>query len=332
MPINPSQLLYGQVSEADFKEFVHGTTSIRTDAFSVNAADLTMNLQIPGDKLKPALQWILGVSYMDQSSVLRRSLPMFHPVHPWAWAKSVKVNGQQYNGDDNAAVVWEYQSTPAAWKKYDVQVTFEMPDYHLRGEESRGIDWTLEYQRFVSKQLTPRVELVSINDGRMKYSANATDLWNDKPHVGEVPVARRDFAGVKLVWHQVPLEYVQADDDSLPTKLLQVQGKVNSATFLGQVAETLLCSEVRLNKYVSPLLTDTIGELYFMYDIEIDLIWTSQLDADIGKAGETRRGHNMLLGPKTQYWYVRDPEHANARSVYIGVDFAKIFTIYTDGF
>lgn len=334
MPLEPSDLLLGQITAEEIKEYTPSLLSERTDSFSVKTADLTMKFQVPGDKLKPFLQFTLGVNYMDTSNVLRRALPMFHPVHCWAWASQVQVVGFGKEDDDTAAVIWENQVTPAKWQKYDCTVTFDMPPYNVLPDDSVTAEW----QRFVSKQFMPRTELVSIDNGKMLYEANAGNTFNNKPHVGATPVTRRDVCGIKLVWHAVPWEYLAVDDDAIPQKLIQAVGKLNTSAFFGCTAETLLVEEIRTNKYVCPVVTDTIGELYFLCDVEMDLAWTSQgTDAgmanndDIGKTGETRRGWNMFLGPNTQYWGIRDTTHpSGARRPFATISFAKIFTYRTD--
>lgn len=329
MPLNPSDLLVGQITEEEFKEFVHGDRSPRVDSFARGMADLTMPFQIPGDKLKAAIQWVIGVNYMDNNNALRRSLPMFHPAHPWAWAESVQVVGMGPDGDDEAAVVWEFQSTPAKWKKYDILVTFGMPKYQLWADD----EVTAEYERFVSKELSSDVQMVTVENGQVVYDAGAF-IWDLQPHNATIPVARREGAGIRLTWHAVPQEFVQAApsglevDDGLPTKLLQVQGKVNDAEFLGQPAETLLCTGVVWDKYVCPIVTDAVGQLYFNYDIHIDLMHVKQLDGQRGKAGETRYGHNLLLGPQMKYWYATNA--TSGLKIFEPVDFAKIFTHHSD--
>lgn len=324
MPLDPSDLLVGQITADDIKEFVHGTTSPRADNFTLGGCDLEMKFQIPGDKLKAALQWILGVDYVDTNHDLRRSLPMFHPVHNWAWARSVTAQGQQYDGDDTDAVVWDFQSTPAKWKKYEVTVSFDIPRFRVLGDD----EVQYEYQRFVSKELTPDTKIVTVENGQVLYDANGGDDWNGKPHQATIPIARRDGGGLTVKWWHVPADFVQPDDNTVPVKYLNAQGKVNSASIFGCDAETLLLVQTKFEKYVSPLLTDQLGRLQYLYDIEFEFLYVRQLDASIGKAGETRRGHNMLLGPTMKYWYAKNATSNNP--VFESVDFAKLFTYYTD--
>lgn len=334
MPLSPESLTpLAEFSEDDLQEFVHQNPSQRTDRFSVNKADLDIVYKVPGDKLQGALMWLLGVDYVEVTSasglgVLKRTLPAFHPVHCWAWCHSVQIQGQGFDGDDDDAVIWEFQNTPAKWDHYVVTASYDMPKYNIYYDDSV----TYEYERFLSKEYFPHTELVSIETGCIDLDAPGTD-WDNKPPPGLQVAFRRETAGIKLIWHRVPLEYVQEDDDGFPLKLLQVQGRVNSATFLGSLPETLLCKDIKLNKYVSPLLTNTIGQLYFMYDIEMDFIYY-----DPSPKGHIStviaQGWNYHPAPNFHYYYGENTATllgvATTQPVYKSVDFAKIFTHYTD--
>lgn len=325
MPLSPSELLVGQITADDIKEFVTTINSPRTDNFTLGGCDLDMKFKVPGDKLKPFLQFCLGVNYVGTDNALHRSLPMFHPVHCWAWARSVSINGQQYDGDDTDAVIWDSQVTPAKWKQYEASVTFDIPRFPVYADD----EITYEYQRFVSKGTDERTKIVTVDNGQVLYDTGGSFLFNNTPHNATVPVARRDGAGINAKWWHVPADWLQASDDDVPTKLLNAQGKVNSGTIFNCAAETLLLERVNLDdKYVSPVLTDQLGKLSFMYDVAFQFLYVRQLDAQVGKAGETRRGHNLLLGPNMKYWYATNP--TSGTGVFDSVDFAKLFTIYTD--
>lgn len=310
------------INETDIKEFGVGGEGVRTDSVAVDVCDLTVPYKVPGDKLVGFLMWMLGVDYVDSANKLRRTCPAFHPVYNWAWCKSVQITGQGIRGDDTTLVRYPNQNTPMKWAQYSAVATYEMPTYNVY------YDGTVdsEYKRFLSKELIPHVELVAVDGGQVVYQANAGDAWNGKPQASLGVVARRQTSGVRLTWHRVPLAFVQADDDTLPDKLLDIQGCVNYTTFLGRPPETLLCIDVRLKKYVSPLVTNTIGQLYFLYDIEFDFAYLKQFDSDIGKVGETRRGHNLLLGPTLKYWYATNA--TSGKPIFPLKEFADVFTHY----
>lgn len=332
MPINPSDLLVGQITEDQIREFIHTPVSMRRDAFTVGSSDLDMTFQIPGDKLKAAMQWILGVDYVDNTNALRRSLPMFHPFWNWAWAKQVTVNGQLYDRDDTDSVVWDFQVTPAAWKKYQVEVSFDIPPFRMLEDDEIGSSPGAERFRFVSKFLSPETSIVTVDNGMVVYDANPTDGWNNEPHNTTIPVARRDGAGYRVVWHRVPADFIQPDDDTAPIKFMVAKGKVNNATLFGCPPETLLLYDVNMDdKYVCPLVTDQLGQLSFLYRIEFRFMFVKQLDGQIGKqlpTPETRRGHNLLLGPAMKYWYSRNKD--SNKPVFELIDMNKLWTHWSD--
>lgn len=321
----------GNINEDDILEFVHGDVSPRRDSFSVTRADLEMVYKVPGDKLVAFLMWMLGVDYVsvvDNGGTfeykLNRTCPAFHPVHNWAWCSAVQVQGQGFRGDADDIVRWEFQNTPAKWAQYTCTATYDMPKYNIFYDGTVST----EYERFVSKEFFSNVELVSVENGQLVYDAPGKN-FDQKPATSPITqtvFARRETAGIKLKWNRVPLYWVQEDDDKLPTKLLQMQGRVNDATFLGQPAETLLCKNVTMEKYVSPLVTNTFGSLYFLYDITFELIWYDPLPK--GKAGENRNGWNFFIATDYQYYYAKNK--GNNKVVFQDFTFDKAFTHYSD--
>ncbi len=325
MPIPiPNLSPLATIDEDDIKEFGAGGEGARTDSVANDVCDLTVPYQVPGTKLVGFLMWMLGVDYVDSSNKLRRTCPAFHPVYNWAWCKSLQITGQGARGDDTDLVRWPFQNTPMKWEKYSAVATYEIPTYNVYYD---GVV-SNEYQRFLSKELIPHVELVAVDAGQVVYSAPTHPTFNGKPQASLGVVARRQTSGVRLTWHRVPMAFVQEDDDTLPDKLLDIQGCVNYTTFLGRAPETLLCIDVRLKKYVSPLTTNTIGQLYFLYDIEFDFAYLKQFASDMGEPAETRRGHNCLLGPGLQYYYATNA--TTSKPIFPLKEFSKIFTHYTD--
>lgn len=326
MPLNPSDLLVGQITADEIKEFTHGTpNSQRTDSLTNGTCDLEMTFKIPGSKLKPFLQFALGVNYVDTDNNLRRSLPMFHPVHCWAWAKQVSINGQGFDGDDADAVIWDFQVTPAKWKQYECRVIFDIPRFKVLADD----EITNEYERFVSVDGSGDVKIVTVDNGQVWYDAPG-EAWDLQPHNATIPVARRDGGGFEIKWHHVPEEWLQATAEDYPEKFLLAQGKCNSATFFGKETETLmLLNPVERVRYVSPVMTDQIGDLYWLNDITFTFLYVKQLAAQMGDGAETQRGHNVLLGPEMKYWVA---QNQNGQKIVPPIDFTKLFTRYTDAY
>lgn len=330
MPVSPSNLPIGQITESEIVEY-SDIKSFRTDSFSLEKADCQMTFYIPGDKLKAFVLYCLGGAYVDSGNNLRRLLPMYHPIWTWLWAtKIVSINGEGFRGDDSASVIYSDQVTPALWEKYTVVVAFDQLPYDVLSDSDPAMGTGASYSevnRFVSYEFIPNVQLASIENGQLIYDANGGDAWNGKPVPAQTLQikARRETAGIKLRWWYVPAEFIHARN-TLPSKLLSIQGTVNNATFFGEDAETLLCEDVKLEKFVFPFLTDAFGQLYFGYHIDFTLLWYDPTPK--GKAAETRHGWNFALAPgdpSLQYYYVKT---SGGTPIYTPYDFSTAFTHY----
>jgi hypothetical protein len=328
MPLNPSDILVGQIDASEFDELgTKDMNSLRTDTLSVDKCDLTWSCMIPGDKLKAAIQYVLGVDYVDVNLKLRRTTPMFHPVHCWSYAKILHINGIGWNGPDTAAVIWDDQSTPAKWKKYKLDISFDMRKYNVKTDD----DITTEDQRYVWRRSSNDVQIVTQNNGIYKYVApgNAAD---GNTSISPLPIVRREGSGVKVSWYCVPLEFIQDGQDAFPTKFIQAIGKVNLSEIWGCPAQTLYCSEIDYsNRYPSPVVTDIAGEPYMLVDVEMKFNYFLQVTGDIGTTtpAETQRGHNMQLFTDGKYYAVATTA---GKQPFTTVDFAKLFTHWNDPF
>lgn len=309
----------GNIAETDIKEMVDGQLSPRVDTLAYDKTDATMTYRVPYDKLIGFYMWMIGADYVDASNALRRSTAAFHPVYPWLYCDTIQIQGQGFRGDDTDIVQYEFQNTPAKWDSIVCVASFSMPSYPVYADD----EVSDETQRFLTKEFQPNVQLVSVDPGMVVYDA-PTKGWDAKPSLQLV--TRRETAGIKLTWHRVPLAYLAPDDNTLPTKLLQMQGRVNDAAFLGCDVGTLLCQNVRLRRYISPLLTNTTGQLYPLVDVEFDLAWYDPLPK--GKAAETRHGWNFMIAPDLQYYYASNA--TTSRPVFQSFTFAKAFTHYSD--
>lgn len=324
MPLDPSQLVVSQITPDEIREFNHTLESMRVDRFSVGETDSEMTFQIPGDKLKPAMQRILGVDFMDAANHLRRVTPMFHPVYPWNYAKHVTVQGQCSDGDDTEAVIWEGQVTPSKWVQYKVVVRFDLPAFEVWEDD----DVDTELERYVGKVPTPNTKLVYIENGQVLYDGNPGDPWNNEPMAATVPLARQEGAGYSVKWWRVPEEFICEDADSAPLKMMLAVGKVNSVEMFRCPVETLMLRSVLIEKYPCPLVTDANRGLYYLCDVTFDFDHVNQLSAKMGKAGETRRGWNVVVGPKQKWWYVRVA--GDLTPPFTPVDLRKLWTHWSD--
>jgi hypothetical protein len=314
VPINPAELGIGDISDDEIREWVENT-SLRTDSFSRQLGNSQVTFKIPGDKLQPFLVRALGVDYVGEDEKLHRELPLFHPVHTAMYCDGVvSVNGVGFDGDDTEAVVWFGQLTPAAWQMYKVVLSFAPPPYYVTADE----DIDRESERYVEFQMTGDVQLVNVPNGTVKYDAPG-ESWNSQPSLQLV--TRKEGGGVRLVWHDVPQEYLN-EQFEMPTHLLSIQGRCNSGTFFGQDVETLLCKTIDVGKpYPSPLITNATGEPYYMHTLTMDFLWYDPEPK--GYVAAVATGWNYMIASDLQYYYATTTA---GEKVYQTSDFSKIFT------
>jgi hypothetical protein len=314
VPINPADLGIGEIDDADIKEWVEDV-SPRTDSFSRQIANSQVTYVVPGDKLKPFLVRALGVDYVGEDLALHRELPLFHPVHTAMYCDSVvNLNGMGFRGDDEAAVVYLNQLTPAAWEKYRATLSFGVPTYYVSADDE--ID--RESERYVEFQMTTDVQLVSVPNGTVKYDAPG-ESWDSQPSLQVV--TRKEGGGIRLTWHDVPQEYL-FEEFTFPTHLIGVQGKVNDASFFGQDEETLLCKTVDLGKpYISAFVSDATGLPYYLHTVTMDFLYYDPEPK--GYVSTVATGWNYMIASDLQYYYAKTTDN---RKVFRTTDFSKIFT------
>jgi hypothetical protein len=314
MPINPADLGIGEIADSDIREWVENV-SPRTDSFSRSISNSQVTYKIPGDYLKPFLVRAMGVDYVGEDEELHRELPLFHPVHTAMYCDAVvSVNGVGFRGDDETIVIYLNQLTPAKWDSYRVTLSFGTPSYYVTPDE----DIDRESERYVEFQLTQDVQLVSVPNGVVTYDAPG-ETWDDQPSLQVV--ARKEGGGVRLIWHDVPQEYLFAEF-TFPTHLLGVQGRVNDAVFFGQPVETLLCKSIDLGKpYVNPFVTDALGLPYYMHSLVMDFLYYDPEPK--GHVSTPATGWSYMIAPDLQYYRATTP---GGLAVYQDSDFSKIFT------
>jgi hypothetical protein len=319
--VNPANLPIGQITEAEILEYCD-LRSVRTDSFSVEQGNSQVTYYIPGDKLKAFVLYALGGAYVGSGFQLCRLLPMYHPI--WTWmncTKIVSINGEGFDGDDTAAVIYADQVTPAKWKKYVVVLGFDQLDYDVL-PDSDATYGGLEYKRYCSLKLIPNVQLVGVDSGSVTYDADAGDTFKDKPTIQAK--ARRETAGVEVTWHHVPAELLY-ERNKLPRKMLAKQGYVNSEDpWLGEPAETLLLEDIDLGeRFVFPFITDAVGQLYYGHNVKFRYLWYDPTPK--GKTGETRHGWNFsLYAGNLKYYYSRVT--SSGLAVFQSTTFAPLFT------
>jgi hypothetical protein len=131
-------------------------------------------------------------------------------------------------------------------------------------------------------------------------------------------------SGLIVTAHAVASELVQ-NDYNIPVKFLACRGRVNSATFLGQAAGTMLLQGYRFVKRPQPIATQSLGRLLFGLNIEMHFGFTDPPRADVA---ETHRGWLLVPGPYGptggEGWYYC--ETPTAKALYVTKDFNGLLT------
>ena len=86
MPSETLFLFEDTFTEADWSESM---TDARSDTLSPDRSSCTVTLFTTYEKYKSAIVFCLGYSWVNESNLLRRVTPVFHPIYPWLYASAV---------------------------------------------------------------------------------------------------------------------------------------------------------------------------------------------------------------------------------------------------
>lgn len=312
-------------TELDWLEAVDNDGT-RSDTISRERSSCTVIAYVPFAKYKSAVRFILGASYVEGTS-LRRETPAWHPQWPWLYARAIlNTTFVRFDGKEEG----EYEGS-LAYAKYEyAKITVEFAE--VRYPIYEDTDITYEYERYVERRSVPYTDLLQIDGGNLKaYSPSVTSL-NDKPPVMApyvlVPVQKSAF---DLIWYEVPLSFIQ-NNSGLQPKLAAMQKKVNSASFLGHPAGTLLCEDVETVVDPAPILTDINSGLEFTAKVTMHMKY---FNPDRGDTAVSKYGWNLLPAPfKTGgggdlgyiwLYYTHDGTESG-KPLYQSYDFASAFT------
>jgi hypothetical protein len=173
-PSTPPNCSSARSRADDIKEFVHGHQLPADGQLHPRRVRPGDDFQVPGDKLKPFLQFCLGVNYVNTAPCGDRS-PCSTRSTAGRGRGACRSTGQQYDGDDTDAVIWDFQVTPAKWKQY------ECVRFRSTSRGSRCTPTTSHGVRVpaVRQWSRPRVKIVTVDNGQVVYDANAGDAaWN----------------------------------------------------------------------------------------------------------------------------------------------------------
>lgn len=254
---------------------------------------------IPDETISRWISGVLGYALKSDTQI-NRILPVQHPVLPFMWASGVSGQGIGPRGQ---------KGSQALWKRWRTKIHFETPPYAILPNSQV----TKEYQRFLTlMDFSSNSEFFQRREGTFKYSSQAPGLSGNKVDIPETYGAAQLVTKVAqtYLWVQVPDNGLFTGGfPGAPTKLAAGVGKVNSASFFGYEAGTLLFDSWKPIARVFPASPGLLGlppqGVPRCWDVQLRFIYfnpPSGMD-DTTTAGG-RYGHNLVPHPVNGLWYL----------------------------
>jgi hypothetical protein len=328
-PIEDEFLFEEDFTEDDWLEAVDDK---RVDVVSRDRSLCTVNVYVPYANYKSAIRFMLGYSWVDQDKKLRREIPVFHPQWTWLWARAItgveflkfKSKAEASTGYVKAVALAEYQ-----WAK--VSLEFAEVRYEIHSDDNSDVEY--EYQRYVEKRYKPYGEILQIDGGQLKAYAPSVPAVNAQPFISAPFVlARPKKSCFTLTWYEVPREFIE-DSDGRQPKLEAMCKAVNSVTFMGYRAGTLLCEDIDTVPSPAPIATDLQERLAFTVDVTMTF---KRFDPTPGDPAVEKYGWQLLPGPRNTtgaagdtvgaYFYYTHDGTLGGKPIYEEYDFNNAFT------
>lgn len=174
------------------------------------------------DRVSAFVDDLLGYGWWLSSGTLHRhSLPDPHPLFARMYAVGASI---QPFGKASVADNIDYISTPLAM----VTAHYEPTEYYVKADN----EVTAETQRFCSFKYGFQTQALTLQGG-MKFETTGRIL-------SAQPAIRQQILTLQVIWNNVP----GLDDNPFvvptQTNILALEGKINSATFLGFSPGTVL--------------------------------------------------------------------------------------------
>lgn len=242
---------------------------------------------------------------------IHRSLPARHPELVWCWASNISWDaGLAPTGQRQG-----FNRATAAYKGLKLKVEFSAPPYAII-PDGQITAARPEYHRFVSLNSDPNTEFIQRKHGTFQFPAGTPAISTQELPEGVPQLLVKNR--IALTWHQVPDDGLFTNGGSFregatAANLIAGIGKVNSSTFLGYPAGTLLMEGYKLIPYNLPIMPSILGNEMFVgpggkggipprfWNVEMVLTYFNP-PIDTG-GGFTARGHNLLPHPTDPYWY-----------------------------
>lgn len=286
------------------------------DAFSLEGGEGTLVYLIDWTKARSFIRSCLGFSYADRDSPykLHRENPWIHPRFPWLTASTISFSSTAPVSNSVDGVPAGTPNTPAVFTDAPIQKTGLYRKCYAT-VRFKDVPWTFRPDTFVTTYadeldrnvwFEPRstVEMLSAEGplGQMKWAETGTGgptIGNPIPAPFGTVVPKVNYT---LNWMHVPESYLSTDNFAFrPTKILDLVGKVNSATFGTFAASTLLMLAPTFQRFRFPV--STFDGLYPFYgwNIKVPLVFFQPRPR--GATSPSDDGYRLLPWAYNLSWY-----------------------------
>lgn len=262
-------------TQAEWKETIGDQQPGGGETLSLESGTATIVATVPWNKRRSFLRFVLGWSYADQGAPyrLRRENPQNHPAFPWLTASNVSFGAIAPLGVDGMGTkvdgVYSAGLPQAAYQKVIATVQFtDQRCFFLA--DSYATSAAREAERNTFYDPVPSVEIISAE------GLNNIAFANGPARGAAIPAPFGTLMSKMTktyTWLWVPHEYVSGSDplQFTPTKINNCIGRVNSATFLGHPAGTLLLQAPVFTRFRFPIQTADVFDGFFGWNIRLPL-------------------------------------------------------------
>lgn len=338
-PIDPTiEFLFGGIFTSD--DWLEAVNLYSPTQLSMGRkrSHATLTGYIPFGRIKAAFHYFLGFSWIDDNNFLRRQVPATHPLFPYTLYATEVTECVGVKFVSKAAAPHPWSLPYATYNLARVTIAYSQPPYEVLADDSLTMDPT-DYDSYAGQELrrwcywSPknRVDQLTLPGGQVRFLEGP---YQNKPIQGIRQVFRAEKSTRRLIWHNVPQEFVSDDYGFMP-KIEGAIGKINSDLFFADsnaqpgdpgYPHTWLLSDV--DTVNSEIYADPIASAAFEgLTRRMDIIFTFEhFNPENGHQGSTEAGWRLTLGADGKWYKFGVNGTANFPNE---TSFLKLFTYHT---
>jgi hypothetical protein len=270
----------------------------------------TMTGYIPFSKLRAAILYFVGYSFVDSDN-LARVVPAYHPIYDYMWATTiVEATAIHFTGKLDSP----YDPPGLAYADYTycrLTVAYEPLPW--------GIQWDVfvndyapfphpEYQRYVQYSMKPNSQIFTYDNGAFYFFAPGESFDQAQISAPQTRIVMKK-TNIFMTWYQVPEDFI-LDSAGTPSRLLAMDKTVNANDFsfikdaTGYTWQTLFCEDIDLGeRYTMPLVSLIQEREMYFYDIKFTLTHFSPESAVPDELNQFECfGHNLVPAFNGKYY------------------------------